>query len=467
MNIIYDAQFFDVNDVINIKNNGVVFTPLKIVDKIIDIIEPKITDKICEPSVGKGIFIYALIDYFYKKHSIYEIVNFINNNLYCYDINPVFIIELKNNIIRYISEKYNFNGEISFDNFKCCDYLETTGNYDLIIGNPPYVKIHNINKNKIGYYRQKYESLSKGNVDLYYGFVEKSLLESKKVGFIIPNTFIKSKSSNILRNKLKNRINIIYDFKTEKIWKDISTYTCIIYCDESNDSIIYNDIKYDKSELDKEIWFNENCGEKSLNDMINYCGIGIQTSADNYFISKRFDEKYMYIDENKIELEFCKKIIKASKSKNIENFNYVIYPYDNNGIPYTEDYISFNFPLAYTYLLSIKDELLKRKLNHNYWYIYGRNQGLIREKIGTQLILPITFLKSRNIHFIEIPKNDEILIQNGILVDVNDYNKFIDIISNEKFLLYLESSNKTLPDKQGTSDLWLTLTSNSIKNYKY
>ena len=94
------AQEFDAKDINNIKNNGVVFTPLNIATQIIENIKPKITDKICEPSVGKGVFVFALIDYFLKNHTIYDVAKFINYNLYCFDINSDFIEDLKSKVIR-------------------------------------------------------------------------------------------------------------------------------------------------------------------------------------------------------------------------------------------------------------------------------------------------------------------------------------------------------------------------------
>lgn len=130
------AQEFDAKDINNIKNNGVVFTPLNIATQIIENIKPKITDKICEPSVGKGVFVFALIDYFLKNHTIYDVAKFINYNLYCFDINSDFIEDLKSKVIRYVCVNNSFDGMLTLDNFKCVDYLETSDSYDLIIGNP-------------------------------------------------------------------------------------------------------------------------------------------------------------------------------------------------------------------------------------------------------------------------------------------------------------------------------------------
>ncbi|MCK9416958.1 Eco57I restriction-modification methylase domain-containing protein, partial [Candidatus Dojkabacteria bacterium] len=362
----------------------------------------------------------------------------------------------------------NYDGNLNLDNIKCADYLNSVGKYDIVIGNPPYVKIHNIDKDVLDKLKLKLETLSEGNIDLYYAFVEKALNDADKVNFIIPNTFIKSKSGKILRIKLKNRLTSIQDFKTEKVWKNISTYTCIISCLKNSNSFTYNGNLIDVRNLNDDVWiFDELSGDNQLNDLINYSGIGIQTSADKYYITNKFDSNFAYINGCKIELGICKKIIKATKSKSFTDFKYVIYPYDKDGLPLNEEYIQTNFVYAWNYLVSIKKQLLERNLNHNFWYAYGRNQGLIRNKIGTQIILPNIFLKSKNIHYIEIPSDEEVLVQNGILVDTKNLTELKNKIQSNEFLSYLEKTNKNLPDKQGSTDVWLTINANNLKNYKY
>ena len=451
--IINVATYFDVNDVDNIKNNGVVFTPEYIVDMILYSANIDINDKVCEPSVGKGSFIFPLLKRFIKSgHNINDVVYFVENNLYCYDINKNFINEFKILLTNFFVG-LNYKNELNLSNIKNIDYLQTSDKYDVIIGNPPYVKIHNIEKDILKSLRKKYKSLTLGNVDLYYAFVEKALIESYKVNFIIPNTFIKNKSGKILRKLLETRLVSLKDFKTEKIWNNISTYTCIISCDKENDK------KWNFSNIIK--------GENKLKDLINYSGIGLQTSANKIYLIDDYDDKYGYINGFKIEIGICKKIIKATTDKKYDDYRYIIYPYDKDSKPLTEEYISNKYPKCYTYLLSVKSELNKRNLNHDIWYAYGRNQGLLREKIGECIILPLTFLKSRNIHYFKIPQNDDCLILKGIMVDTNNLDEFIKVIQSDDFLNYLEENNKTLPDKQGSDDIWLTITANSIKKYEY
>ena len=467
--IIESSQIFDHKDITNIKENGVVFTPKHICDKMIRNLSPDITDKICEPSVGKGIFVFSLLEYFLENNDIEAVAEFTENRLYCFDINAEFINELKVSLKTYFSNK-GYIKELNFNNIKTADFLfEYNIKYDVIIGNPPYVKIHNIDKDKLENLKYNYASLSSGNIDLYYAFIEKSVKSSKRFSLIVPNAFIKNKSGKIIRDMLYDRISEIWDFKTDKIWSDISTYTCIITVDElKTESIKYNDNSFVKIQNnDKWIFEISDNKENSLSSLINYSSIGIQTSADKYFIIKKFDDKYGYINGHKIELSSCKKVLKATKTRNLSEYNYVYYPYFPDNSIMEEDYIKSNFPLLYEYLISIKDVLEARNLNHDKWYAYGRSQGLLRKSTGTNIILPNTFLKSRNIHYIEIPDNEEYLVLNGILVDTNDSEKLIDIITSDDFLSYLENTNKTLPDKQGSGDVWLFLTSNSLKNYFY
>jgi len=98
--------------------------------------------------------------------------------------------------------------------------------------------------------------------------------------------------------------------------------------------------------------------------------------------------------------------------------------------------------------------------------VYGRNQGLIQPKKGTQIILPLLFLNTNGIHIIEIPKDEEVVVLKGLLVDIND-NKFVDMIKSDEFSSYVESNNKCLPGRKDTNEKWISLTSNSIKNYNY
>lgn len=477
-NIILKSSHFDQRDQISIKESGVVFTNKEICDKIIDKIKPDINDKICEPSVGKGVFVFSLLEYFKIKHSIEEIANFVNNNLFCYDINNDFLEEFKIILKEYFSF-YNYKYSINTDNIILGDFLLQNKKYDIIIGNPPYVRIQNLNKDYLNEIKKELNSVSNGNIDLYYAFLEKSLLYSKKIGFIIPNSFIKNKSGSFIRNLIKDRLEYIYDYKNEKIWKNISTYTCIVICDyNKSDTFLYEtkdlNILKNKKTLSEEKWIIEkiDVSENKLSDLLNYSSIALSTIKDDVFKMDSYDDNYCYKNDIKIEKSICKKYIKATKDKNFEDYKYIIYPYINGKI-IVEDILKKEYPLCYSYLLSRKDDLLSRDKGktekYDTWYAYGRKQGLLKEKIGVQYILPLLFLKSNKMNYIKIPDNEECLVLSGIKVDIKKDNvdDFLKIINDEKFYKFCELNNRILSGKKDSDEIWLSLSNKTMKSYNF
>jgi hypothetical protein len=477
--IISNSSYFNQKDKKSIKENGVVFTDKTICDIIINRINPKINEIICEPSVGKGVFVFSLLEFFRQKdYSIKEIANFVNNNLFCYDINKDFLNEFKLLLNGYF-EYFKHDGELSFNNIIQGDFLIQKMDYDVILGNPPYVRIQNINKDYLNSLKGELKSISLGNIDLYYAFLEKSLIHSKKVGFIIPNSFIKNKSGLFIREILFNNIEYIFDFENEKVWNQISTYTCIVMCNNTSlcDSIKYETkkgiIDKNKNELsnDKWIFFDYEDGENNLSDYIHYQQNGIATLRDKIF-KVDFSDGVLKKDGFEIEKEICSKIIKVTKSKKFEDYTWIIYPYDQNGKIIKEDVLSENYPNAYKYLLSQKNELSKRDKGktskYDAWYAYGRRQGLLRKTNGTKILLPLVFSKKNGIHFIKVPNDDNCLVLSGIMVDVinEDLDKFISVIKSEEFTNYCLIQNKIM---SGTSndDLWPTITTTTLSKFKH
>jgi adenine-specific DNA-methyltransferase len=476
--IISRSSYFDQKDKKAIKDNGVVFTDKSICDIIINRLNPKIDEIICEPSVGKGIFVFSLLEFFRKNHTITEIANFVNNNLYCYDINMDFLYEFKQLLKEYF-EYFKYNDKLLFNNIIEGDFLIQKNNYDVIFGNPPYVRIQNIDKDYLNILKEELKSVSLGNIDLYYAFLEKSLLHSKRVGFIIPNSFIKNKSGYFIRSIIKDRLSYIYDFKNEKVWSNISTYTSIVICNENkSDNVLYEtnklNIVKNKKELSFDKWIFESIehGNNKLINIVNYYSGGLATIKDDVFKMDTHDELYCYKNGYKIEKSICKKYIKATTNRSFSDYKYMIYPYINGKI-IDESTLEHKYPLCYNYLLSRKDDLLSRdkgKISkYDSWYAYGRKQGLLKDKKGDRIILPLTFLRSRNIHYIEIPENEDCLILSGILIDIKKgmKNEFIRIISNKDFYTFCELNNKILADKSRPNDAWLSLSATSIKNYTY
>ena len=462
--IINESSNFDPKNLDLIKKQGVVFTGSEICKKIIVELNPKITDTICEPSVGKGSFVFSLLEHFRENGVMTEeLVRFTEDNLYCYDIDKNFINEFKD-LLREYFKTLNYNNELNIDNIRVEDFLLVNKKFDIIMGNPPYIRIQNLEFD----YHDKLkdmglETIKKGNIDLYYAFVEKSLNLSKKIGFIIPNSFLKNKSGKILRNIVNDRLTKIYDNKMKKVWENISTYTCLLFCGEENTESFEYETVTENRILGKNgsEWFKHE-SDNLMKSMIKSTYNGMQTSRDVVYKFDRVDDLYAYKGEVKIEKGICMKTYKATTKQ----YYWFIYPYNSDNSIMEEDFLKEKYPLAYTYLLENKESLEKRdggNVDYGKWYAYGRKQGMFRNLLENevQVILPTTF-RNDELHYMI----DNCLVISGVsvILDEEDLPKFMELIENSDFQDYLENTNKQLPDTD-PNRTWLMITPTSLLNY--
>lgn len=117
----------------------------------------------------------------------------------------------------------------------CCSYEEAflpeyTGGFDVVIGNPPYVKLETIKETSADLEKQGYETFTKRG-DLYAIFVEKGfdLLKPKGIySYIMPNKWMQAGYGKPLREFFltKELIQFI-DFGDLQIFDGATTYPCI------------------------------------------------------------------------------------------------------------------------------------------------------------------------------------------------------------------------------------------------
>ena len=107
---------------------------------------------------------------------------------------------------------------------------EYTGGFDVVIGNPPYVKLETIRETSVALEKQGYKTFTKRG-DLYAIFVEKGfdLLKPKGIySYIMPNKWLQAGYGKPLREFFltKELIQLI-DFGDLQIFEGATTYPCI------------------------------------------------------------------------------------------------------------------------------------------------------------------------------------------------------------------------------------------------
>ncbi|MFA6195942.1 MAG: TaqI-like C-terminal specificity domain-containing protein [Sulfurimonas sp.] len=368
--------------------------------------------------------------YFYSsgndKKNIISKYN-IQKEIYFQNINKLF----NNNMIDY--DPFNITSVASF--FDMEYMFNINDGFDIIISNPPYMRIQKIAKDISEEYKKIYQAAT-GSYDLYVIFVEQALrLISKNgvVNFIMPDRWVNSAFGKGLRKAAHGKISKLISFKDYQVF-NASTYTSLIWLTEHSDFINYlelekdlktnNDLKLfldeikdddyveiDYDDLDSDGWIltnrvSENIlkiigkNKLKLNDVFEKIYTGLQTSNDQvYFLHdcKNIDNTLIVgfseelNEEIVIEKDFTKPLLKGDdvhKYKKLYTDKVVIFPYSiekiddkEKAILMSEDIISFSFPKGYEYLKRCEAVLRNREKGKfdidGEWYQFGRKQGMI------------------------------------------------------------------------------------------
>ncbi len=135
-------------------------------------------------------------------------------------------------------------GEKAFQWEKEFPEIFKNGGFDVVIGNPPYVRMQNIDKKTVEFFNEEYFSSYK-NYDLYILFAEKtfSLIKDKGlVSFIMPKKFVVTDYGKKFKEFLFQNFYLkrFVDFNDLQIFTDATTYTGIFIFDKSEkDSFEY------------------------------------------------------------------------------------------------------------------------------------------------------------------------------------------------------------------------------------
>ena len=141
--------------------------------------------------------------------------------------------------LQFPQEDISLNNTLSFNwNKQYSTIMNKEGGFDIVIGNPPYVRQESLKKLKSlkNYFESTYETYQ-GKVDLYVYFIErghKLLKEGGQLCYIVSNKWMRTDYGQNLRSWLKSKkILEIVDFGTLPVFtKASNTWPCIIHSRE-------------------------------------------------------------------------------------------------------------------------------------------------------------------------------------------------------------------------------------------
>jgi type I restriction-modification system DNA methylase subunit len=218
---------------------------LKLLEKVQELTDSDISE------VEESARIYSQVtqelEPYRKVLDIFVARHFLNNGLQLLidgtKGNPLDVVEGKVNLekdkhlkallekaLKLAEEKRFFHWELEFPEV----WQREKKGFDIVLGNPPYVRIQEMKKNKkeeINYFNRVFKT-PEGSYDLYILFIEKglSLLNEEGIlGYIVPNKFTKLNYGKKLRKLIAKHLNTFVDFGDNQIFPNQTTYTGLLF----------------------------------------------------------------------------------------------------------------------------------------------------------------------------------------------------------------------------------------------
>lgn len=249
-----------------------------------------LTVTVCDPACGSGAFLNQALSYFIEEHKfvddlIAELTNtplrlfdtelqILENNIFGVDINEESVeiaklslwlrtaqpgrklSNLSNNIKcgNSLIEDSEVSGDKAFNWEKEFPSVFEEGGFDVVIGNPPYVKLETIKETSEALEKVGYSTFDKRG-DLYVLFVELGFNIAKPKGhvsYIMPNKWLQAGYGEKLRRYfLTKQLSQLIDFGDIQIFEGATTYPVIFTAVNTEPSKTF-----DAALLKKELMFD-------------------------------------------------------------------------------------------------------------------------------------------------------------------------------------------------------------------
>lgn len=201
------------------------------------------------------------------------------------------------------------------------------GGFDVVVGNPPYVRQELIGDEEKEYFSRKYK-VYHGMADLYTYFFERGigLLNEKGLfGIIVANKWMRTNYGEPLRKWCKNQnIKEIIDFGDLPVFAGVTTYPCIFIAnrgkvekgisvtnvkelsfDSLSNYVLQNSVSAEQKDLDDNGWNLASQSEQNLLDNIKNVGVPLAEYLKGkvyYGLKTALNEAFVIDEATKNEL---------------------------------------------------------------------------------------------------------------------------------------------------------------------
>lgn len=203
---------------------GQFFTPLKVVDEMINMVDIKENMKICDPACGVGKFLLESVEdkieefYFMKNGELVKKIELVGYDKIMSEKDDITIILAKANMLIYFSNLFKENNKLADVRYLADELLNNTfklsktmlgtldrieeNKYDLIMANPPYYqsKVMKEEANKTG----KYTLGGLGVEALFLEWILKSLNYGGIANVVLPDGIFSNSNNKKIKEYILN-----------------------------------------------------------------------------------------------------------------------------------------------------------------------------------------------------------------------------------------------------------------------
>jgi len=322
---------------------------------------------------------------------------------------------------RHLADWNPYDLKVAADFFSPKWMLGVDDGFDVVIGNPPYIKVQNISKGLISYFKTNYKAAT-GKYDMYVLFMEVAFRLARTQGttvFINPHRFLVAEYGEGIRKVISagTALKKAVCFGVEQIFETATTYTGIFFFEKNSISLSFSNPQ--NKELDSLIFTEKLYSDANFTFNITTFGTDVkdsQTVLDKIYVHPRVSEIFTGVYQGIIPMGDDIQVLKGTiegkifsgyskslaadvtieaalvkpllKGENIQRYlpcateMFIFNPHyiDSKGKtkPYSEAEMRKKFPLGFRYISSFKEQLIAKKIkyktNPEFWFSLHRSR---------------------------------------------------------------------------------------------